>query len=744
MKKLLLVATVLGAFAAAPVGAADLPVKASAPATVWNWTGFYIGGNAGGGMASTHFDDPCLYCSSATPTRGFVTGGVQAGYNYQFGNGLVGIEADVNGNSTFKNSVVGGNDPRAMTAGLKADVTGTIRARAGAVIHNTLFYVTGGAAWADVKQTGIEFNNQTSSANFGLPTGTTANASGTLWGSVIGAGVEFALNQNWTVGGEFLHTMYQDRDARILRVDGTTACGGDIPVTNCVIRSQLTTDVARLRVNYKFGGDPVVAQAYAPAGGMYRKAPVAAALYSWTGFYVGGNAGGGLASGYFTDPCFYCSTATPTGGFFTGGVQAGYNYQFGNGLVGIEADVNGISNSGLKSVIGGNDTQAMTVGLKADVGGTIRARAGLVVNNALVYATGGAAWANVRQTGVDFNNVTGNANFGLPTGVTANASGTLWGGVIGAGVEFALGQNWSVGGEFLHTVYQDRGANVFDPTQANGNACLIFNPLPQTNCVIRSQLTTDVARVRVNYKFGNPGGADPATAYQPAVIAYNWTGFYVGGNAGGGMAASAFTDPCLYCSAATPTRGYFTGGVQAGYNYQFGRGLVGIEADVNGNSAFKNSVIGGADPRMITVGLKADLSGTIRARAGLVVNNALAYVTAGAAWADVKQTGVELNNRVDAPNFGTPTGITANANGTLWGGVIGAGVEFALNQNWSVGGEFLHTMYRDRDANILSPDGTNACPDRPATNCVIRSQLTTDVARVRVNYKFGETVVAKY
>src|SRR3982074_1401520 len=100
MKKVLLfAATVLAALATAPAGAADLPVKATVPATVWSWTGFYVGGNAAGGVASTHLDAPCFYCPSAPPTPVFFAGGVQAGYNYQFRNGLVGIEADVNGNS---------------------------------------------------------------------------------------------------------------------------------------------------------------------------------------------------------------------------------------------------------------------------------------------------------------------------------------------------------------------------------------------------------------------------------------------------------------------------------------------------------------------------------------------------------------------------------------------------------------------------------------------------------------------
>lgn len=229
------------------------------------------------------------------------------------------------------------------------------------------------------------------------------------------------------------------------------------------------------------------------------------------------------------------------------------------------------------------------------------------------------------------------------------------------------------------------------------------------------------------------GGRFKAT---PAAAVYNWTGFYIGGNVGGGMASSHFDDPCLYCSSATPTSGFFTGGAQLGYNYQLGHGLVGVEADINGNSGFKDSLIGGDEFIAMKVGLKADTSGTIRARAGLVVDNVLAYVTAGGAWADVRQTGTEFDNLLGSPTFGQPTRTTANSSGVVWGGVLGIGVEYALDSNWIVGGEFLHTMYGDRDATIRRPDGSVACANRPDAGCVIRSQLTTDVARVRFSYKF--------
>lgn len=165
MKKIILALSAL-AISTMGASAADLAarsyVKAPSPVqSAYDWTGFYIGGNVGGGMATSHFDDPCYYCSSATPTSGFFTGGAQIGYNYQFGAGLVGIEADVNGNGGFKESVLGGDDTFALRVNTKADISGTIRARAGLVVSNALLYVTGGAAWADVKQTGTEFCNLT-------------------------------------------------------------------------------------------------------------------------------------------------------------------------------------------------------------------------------------------------------------------------------------------------------------------------------------------------------------------------------------------------------------------------------------------------------------------------------------------------------------------------------------------------------------------------------------------------------
>lgn len=242
LKKIVIIVGALALPVAA--SAADLPMKAPpvSAAAPFNWTGFYIGVNAGGGMAAVRFDDQCYYCNSHTPTKAFATFGGQLGYNYQFGNGLIGIEADVNGNTIDNNGLLGGDDSVAMNVNVKADVSGTIRGRAGLVMNNALVYVTGGAAWADVKQTGTEFTNNTK-----VPTGVTANSSGVLWGAVIGGGAEFALNRNWTVRAEYLHTMYENRDTTMLNSSGAPVCSS---TRTCLISNQLTTDVVRIGINY--------------------------------------------------------------------------------------------------------------------------------------------------------------------------------------------------------------------------------------------------------------------------------------------------------------------------------------------------------------------------------------------------------------------------------------------------------------------------------------------------------------
>jgi outer membrane immunogenic protein len=166
-------------------------------------------------------------------------------------------------------------------------------------------------------------------------------------------------------------------------------------------------------------------------------APMVAAVpvFTWTGFYVGVNAGYGWNSGdsQYVDPAFgYTSSGNDDGGFI-GGAQIGYNYQIGQFVVGVETDIQyantGNSNSGYYAgYYGGNDDSDGYFG-------TVRARAGFAFDRALIYATGGLAYGDLGN-----NNYYGLTNtsfgYGYDNGDDVNVGWT-----VGGGVEYAFTNN---------------------------------------------------------------------------------------------------------------------------------------------------------------------------------------------------------------------------------------------------------------------------------------------------------------
>jgi hypothetical protein len=108
-------------------------VKASplAPAPVYSWTGWYVGVNAGGGMALGTIDDKSSFFSASDSfQRGFAEVGGQIGYNWQFGSTVLGIEGDWNWNSLDHTGLVGGDQGVTGQTSLKLSEFGSVRARA--------------------------------------------------------------------------------------------------------------------------------------------------------------------------------------------------------------------------------------------------------------------------------------------------------------------------------------------------------------------------------------------------------------------------------------------------------------------------------------------------------------------------------------------------------------------------------------------------------------------------------------
>jgi outer membrane immunogenic protein len=176
---------------ATQAGAADLPMKARAPAMVdapWSWTGFYIGAHVGAGWGTKEWNDPTesSLFSDAQGTVNGVLGGVQAGFNYQFApHWLVGIEGDFSGadvKGTYPCFVSNGPD----TCTSKSTWFATLTGRVGATVDHALVYVKGGAAWTHDDYTDSFISDGTE----------IWRASHTRLGYVLGTGIEYAIDRN--------------------------------------------------------------------------------------------------------------------------------------------------------------------------------------------------------------------------------------------------------------------------------------------------------------------------------------------------------------------------------------------------------------------------------------------------------------------------------------------------------------------------------------------------------------------
>ena len=182
------------------------------------------------------------------------------------------------------------------------------------------------------------------------------------------------------------------------------------------------------------------------------------------------------------------------------------------------------------------------------------------------------------------------------------------------------------------------------------------------------------------------------------------------------------------CHNAT---GALVGG-QAGYRWQMTNWVFGLEAQGDwANLKGSNPSLTAAIP--YTNQTKIDAIGLFTGQVGYAWNNTLLYLKGGAAVTDNKYS-----------SFFTGPGIVFNqASDTRWGGAVGAGIEYGFAPNWSVGIEYDHLFMGK--PNVAFPAMAINFP--PFTGAVGRSDNISqgiDMATVRVNYRFGGPVVAKY
>ena len=216
MMQKVLVGTVATILVAASASAADLAVKAPGQAPVFMaspWDGPYIGGNVGFGSSDFSAAASVQGASAADSVTGSgVVGGVQIGYNKQFGTFVLGLETDFDATS-ISNTTDATNT--------KLPWFGTTRVRSGFLVTPVLlFYGTGGVAYGH--------------GEISVP-GASVTVPGVGW--TAGAGLQYALTPQWSIGAEYLH----------VDLDGPSGAAGPISAS-----TKITTDLGRATLNFKF------------------------------------------------------------------------------------------------------------------------------------------------------------------------------------------------------------------------------------------------------------------------------------------------------------------------------------------------------------------------------------------------------------------------------------------------------------------------------------------------------------
>ena len=206
---------------------------------------------------------------------------------------------------------------------------------------------------------------------------------------------------------------------------------------------------------------PVAPVAYAPA-----------AIYNWSGFYIGGHAGGGFGNSSWSDPFSGASNTFNSSGFL-GGAQVGANLQFNMLVLGVEGD---FSWADLKG--SGTDSIGDMLNTNTNWTTTVTGRVGAAFDRFLVYGKGGVAFAQDQSSFTDAFANSASSTF-MRTGWTA-----------GAGLEYGITRNWSAKIEYDYLGFGSQNFNFTTPT----------TPLYTSN----ANLNVQEIKAGVNFRFGGP------------------------------------------------------------------------------------------------------------------------------------------------------------------------------------------------------------------------------------------------
>jgi outer membrane immunogenic protein len=546
--------------------------------------------------------------------------------------------------------------------------------------------------------------------------------------------------------------------------------------------------------------------------------PAAASAYSWAGTYVGLNAGASLdrdnlgqlrltSPGFvFIDPNgAFAGFPSPFFGFpggfqsvpfnqsragvsFIGGGQAGHNWQSGNIVYGLEGDVQGlrsrdsISASLLEFTPGLFPTANITRNTFANFSierqweASLRGRFGYAWGDRLLaYATGGLAVTSIKTaTNYTFQTIIGPALAPFPAAPPQNFSAAgvgsrqdYLGVTFGGGLEYALTNNLSIGGEYRFTDFGKRNVIL---GVAPGAGVL----LPPTSVELPVHLFSQQVTARLNYHFGAPSD-DYAAVTKNAKItkapvtptpASNWTGCYVGGYAGVAWSRSPvdtfdpstdrsvfgpppFLQTTFYDSSAGESarpapysydlNAGGMGGGTLGCNWQApsSRLVWGVEAEggvmhltATVNNAY-NLAFGFNDTTDSTkVG---NLYGVVAGRVGHSVDQMLFYLKGGVGFTHVAAESLDLCSTTGATCSSQTLIARGSANPAFF--VAGGGAEWAFTEKWSAKAEYLYLGLDNTFAACGPGGGRLFVPN--LTFCSNHSLDGIHTVKVGLNYKLN-------
>jgi opacity protein-like surface antigen len=495
--------------------------------SVWTWTGVYLGGNLGFGLGRAKTDaffsdstGALLFTDSASSRINGAVAGGQAGYNWQFGHWLVGVEADAQGTvqrampaficpGAICNPAGGGAPLSVDNQDHRLDWFTTLRSRFGTTVTtDAIVYTTGGLAIGGMSHFGW-INPDVDANGSPIVDGSSTNVLGRTvrLGWTIGAGVEARLIGNWTGKIEYLHLDFGN--ASVAAVNSNLA-----PPIGVELRTRITDEVVRFGFNYKLDPLGAAEEARIVKSGLYKsgksltitKAPAQMA-WGWNGYYLGLNLGWGWGKSR-TDALFddtlggggtFATSSSVALNGVTWGAQTGYNWQFGNWLAGAEADIQFTGQRGNPSFIcpnticnpNGPEIAGFDQNQTLEWFATLRGRVGAIVTpDAIVYVTGGVAVGGFNTAG----NVAAFDPNGVPATSAFSSISIKPGWTVGAGIESHIAGNWTGKIEYLYVDFGSISAS--SNNQLNVTLVNTFN----------SRITDNIVRVGLNYKFDPAAG----------------------------------------------------------------------------------------------------------------------------------------------------------------------------------------------------------------------------------------------